>query len=489
MNLDESPDDTVSLRSNADHRRAVRHLTRPSAMRDALLAVGGTPYAVGGCVRDACMGMSPKDVDVEVHGVEFELLRSSLGSALGRNLDVVGRSFGVLKADLDDVSIDVSVPRTDSKSGPGHKGFDVAFEPHIGFPEAARRRDLTINSMGVDLRTGEFCDPYNGLDDLREGRLRAVDHASFIEDPLRVLRVAQFAARLDMRPTADLTRLCGLLELAEVPGERQYDELEKLLLKGARPSVGLSFLERADQLDYAFPELSALRDVPQSPKYHPEGDVWIHTLMVVDEAARLRDGNDDLALMFGALCHDFGKPLATQVEEDGRVRSKGHAQAGVAPAKAFLERLKAPNQLVSQVSMLVDKHLEPELFPAQRAGPSAYRRLARSLAAEGVSMDLLERVARADQLGRTTENALARRTPGCDEFRRVTASLEVTHKPVKDVVMGRHLLERGWRPGPDMGVFLTECRNIQYEHGTVDIDEIVRLASGARKRATRGIAR
>ena len=447
-------------------------LANLSDVREALSGIDGRPIAVGGCVRDACMGIRPKDVDIEVHGLTFIELQRQLSATLDGKLDPVGRSFGVIKTRIGDLDIDISVPRTESKSGPGHKGFDVSFSPHMGFTEASRRRDLTINSMGVDLKSGEFLDPHGGMTDLIEGKLQAVDEETFADDPLRVLRVAQFAARLDMKPTSDLITLCGLLGIEEVAAERRFLELSKMLVKGEKPSLGLAFLAQADQLDETLPELSALIDTPQNPKWHPEGDVWIHTLMVVDEAAKLRNGKDDLALMFGALCHDFGKPTVSRVE-DGVVRAKRHSEAGVEPSLAFLKRLKAPHELAMQVAVLVDKHLEPAMFPGQGAKPAAYRRLARTLAKSHVSMDLLERVARADQLGRTTELALARKTPSCDEFRAKAESMNIVDEPAKDVVRGRDLIERGWKPGPSMGSMLAQCRHAQYEGGLTDVDEII----------------
>ncbi|HXZ86632.1 MAG TPA: HD domain-containing protein [Myxococcota bacterium] len=429
------------------------------AVRDA----GGRALFVGGWVRDRLRGLDAKDVDVEVFGLELARLAELL-ARFGPVIEI-GRAFGVLR--IKGLDVDFSLPRRDSKVGAGHRGFDVDCDPRLDFATAARRRDLTINSISFDPLTEEVIDPHGGRRDLERGLLRATDPLHFPEDPLRGVRVAQFAARFEMQPDAELVELCSRLDLSELPGERLFEELRKLLLKGARPSIGLAFLERTRLLRF-LPQLDALRGVPQDPVWHPEGDVWVHTLMVVDEAARLRsDGDLDLALMFGALCHDLGKPLTTSVQ-DGRVVSPAHDVEGDAPTRALLERLRAPGSLVERVVAHVRHHLAPALLDKQNSGPKAYRRLARRLEAAGLSMAELERVARADHLGRTTEEALARRFPAGDAFLARAAQLAVTEHAQPDAVQGRHLIARGLRPGPEFGRILARCRDLQDETGWDD---------------------
>jgi tRNA nucleotidyltransferase (CCA-adding enzyme) len=303
--------------------------------------------------------------------------------------------------------------------------------------------------------------------------LRATDREHFSEDPLRGLRVAQLAARLEMTPDAELIRLCARLDLSELPGERCFAEFRKLLLKGRRPSLGFDFLRAANLLRF-FPELEALVGVPQDAEWHPEGDVWVHTLMVLDAAANLRDGgNGDEALMFGALCHDFGKPATTETLE-GRIRSRGHDFAGIEPSKAFLERMRAPRALVVSVVALVHHHLTPTGFDTSGATERAYRRLARKLDAAGVTLQLLGRVARADHLGRTTPDALAGRAAPIDAFLSRAAELAVERESPPDVVLGRHLIARGLEPGKHFGEILSACRDVQDETGSTDPDEILR---------------
>lgn len=434
----------------------------------AVDAAGGRAIAVGGYVRDRLLRHGSKDYDIEVFGLELDALQTILGR-FGRVL-TVGRAFGVLR--LSDLDIDFSLPRRDSKVGPGHRGFDVDVDPTLDFAAAARRRDLTVNSMGLDLLTQEILDPYGGREDLERKVLRAVDPRTFPEDPLRGLRVAQFSARLEMRPNDELLALCRQLDLSEVSPERILEEFRKLLLQGVRPSLGLAFLRESGLLRF-FPEIEALIDVPQDATWHPEGDVWIHNLMVVDEAARLRRGDaDDPALMFGALCHDLGKPATTVVRE-GRVRSPSHSKAGIAPTRSLLARMRAPNELVERTCALVEHHLAPALFDKDGAKARAYRRLSRQLGSSGVSMELLARVARADHLGRTTEEALAREFPAGDRFLVRARELEVVEEPPRDAVLGRHLIARGMAPGPSFGPLLARCREVQDERGWRDPDRIL----------------
>jgi tRNA nucleotidyltransferase (CCA-adding enzyme) len=409
-----------------------------------------------------------------VYGLEL----AALERVLGRFGEVIaiGRAFGVLQ--VKGLPIDFAQPRRDSKVATGHKGFEVAVDPRLDFAAASRRRDLTINSIGLDPLTDEVLDPHGGRADLAARKLRATDPTHFSEDPLRGLRVAQFTARFEMTPDAELERLCRALDLSELSPERILEEWRKLLLKGARPSLGLEFLRKTDLLRFT-PELADLVGVPQDPEWHPEGDCWVHNQLVIDEAARLRDGGpDDEALMFGALLHDVGKP-ATTVTEDGRVRSPAHDVRGVAFAESFLARMRAPLELSSRVQALVEHHLAPALYVKQASTAKAYRRLARKLGAAGASTELLLRVARADHLGRTTDEALARKFPAGDEFLARARELTIERKPPQDVVLGRHLIARGWKPGVEFGVILERCREIQDETGWTDPDRILDRALAA----------
>jgi tRNA nucleotidyltransferase (CCA-adding enzyme) len=448
---------------------------------------GGRALLVGGFVRDLRLGIDSKDIDIEVFGLDFDALSDAL-SALG-TVKEVGRAFGVLR--VSDLDADFALARRDSKFGPGHKGFTVEFDPHLDAVDAARRRDLTINAMSIDPLTAEFIDPLHGLADLEAGVLRACDAKRFGEDPLRAMRVAQFAARFEMNPDPELLWICHDQDLSELSGERMFEELRKMLLKGVTPSVGLELLERTGLLRF-FPELNALVGIPQDPHWHPEGDVWTHTLMVIDEAARLRLAdtgadtlsareirNEDEALMFAALCHDLGKAVTT-LSEGGRIRSPGHDVAGDPLVERFFARLGAPRTLTTRVQGLTRNHLAPAMLFEQHSTDRAYRRLARRLAGFGVSMLLLERVARADHLGRTTDEALAREFPAGDHFVARARELQIESEAQKDVVLGRHLVARGYTPGPEFAELLRRCREVQDETGEVGADVILDSVLGER---------
>jgi tRNA nucleotidyltransferase (CCA-adding enzyme) len=410
-----------------------------------ITAAGGQALLVGGAVRDMLRGQTPKDLDIEVFGLSEDALVVALG-ALG-DVGVMGRAFRVWQ--VRGMAADFALPRA----------------PH--FEQAVRHRDLTINSMGLDLKDGHLVDPLNGQHDLQHGILRACDARYFGDDALRGLRVAQMMARFDMQPDAELLELCRNLDLSHIAPERMYTEFNKLLLFAAKPSVGLMFLAQTKLLGY-FGSLDAMRGVAQDPKWHPEGDVWVHTCMVVDCAAALRDGGeDDLTLMWAALVHDIGKPTTTYIE-NGRVRSPNHDVAGVAPAKEMLCALKAPNEMTRRVSTLVRHHLAPAMLYAAKASDRAYRRLYRALYAGHVSPALLARLARADQLGRTTPAAKRGEDVASDAFIARIGQLGLDKQPRPDVVQGRDLIAKGIAPGPIFRAILQACRQHQDATGRTD---------------------
>jgi len=419
---------------------------------------GGRALLVGGWVRDQLLGGEPADVDVEVHGLSETALDDALGD-IGA-VHVVGRAFAIRRVHGLDVDVSWTPPTS-------------SLEDSLAV--AARRRDLTVNAMAFDPIDARVLDPLGGRKDLAARRLRVCDPTTFGDDPVRALRTAGLAARLEMEPDDALLALCRAQPLDAVAGERLMLEWTRLLTLAPKPSVALDWLLRMDQLR-AFPEIEALRSVPQDPRWHPEGDVFVHTAMCLDAAAALRDTSDDpVALMFGVLCHDFGKPEATQREGD-RVRSIGHERAGLEPARRFMERLEASKRLVVQVLELVDRHLAPSQLVSQGAGDKAYRRLVRRLDAAHVSPHLLEAVARADHLGRTTDDARLGRFEEGDRFVERVDSLALAKGPAASVVQGRHLVARGFTPGPEYGAILERCLELQDETGIDDPERLLERA-------------
>jgi tRNA nucleotidyltransferase (CCA-adding enzyme) len=435
------------------------------AVRDA----GGRALVVGGWVRDALLGQTSKDVDLEVFGVPADRLRSIL-DGFGR-VDTVGESFTVYKLG----ELDVSLPRRESKTGRGHTGFTVEGDPHLSIEQAARRRDFTVNAISLDPLTGELLDPFHGQEDLRARRLRVVDPATFVDDSLRVLRALQFAARFELEPTADTRALCRTIALDDLPSERIWGEMEKLLFRADRPSIGLALALELGVVDRLWPELKSLVACPQEPAWHPEGDVWIHTLMVVDQARKRIAGlgrGPGAAMMLGAICHDFGKPATTAVI-DGRIRSPGHEEAGVEPATSFLDRLNVHSldgyDVRHAVLGLVAQHLKPSAFykSSTPVGDGAFRRLAQK-----VDLELLARFTMADCTGRTGEFDCS----AVDWFLDRARALGVEHAAPAPLVLGRHLIALGVAPGPRMGHILAAIYEAQLDGAVTTLDDGLALA-------------
>ena len=413
------------------------------AVRDA----GGRALVVGGWVRDHLMGRDSKNIDIEVFGVAPDRLRQILESF--DRVEAVGESFQVYKIG----DIDVSLPRRDSKSGRGHRGFVVVGDPDMSIEEAARRRDFTINAIAWDPLTEEYFDPFDGRGDIERRLIRVVDPKTFPDDSLRVLRAIQFAARFEFALDETTRAVCRDIALDDLPSERIWGEFEKLLF-ARRPSIGFAVALDLGVVATLFPELQALVNCPQEPEWHPEGDVWIHTLQVIDQArARIDDlaRPQQITVMLGAVCHDLGKPPTTAVI-DGRIRSMDHEEQGVAPTLAFLDRLNVHSidgyDVRKQVAGLVAQHLKPGSWFKVRheVGDGAFRRLAQK-----VDLELLARVAKSDCEGRK---------PGqfdcsaMDWFLERARSLGVEHRPPAPILLGRHVLDLGLEPGPRVGEIL-----------------------------------
>jgi tRNA nucleotidyltransferase (CCA-adding enzyme) len=436
---------------SSEPRKIVKKLARWVA------GAGGRALLVGGSVRDSLLRKDSKDFDLEVFGLAARELEALLQPHF--ELIAVGRSFGVHK--LRGLPIDVSLPRREIKRGPGHRGFDIEVDPFLDLVSAAARRDLTINAIYQDPLSEDYLDPLHGLDDLQSGVLR---HCSdqFAEDPLRVLRVMQFAARFEFSVDEETLRLCSTLDLGELPRERIGEEWRKLLLQGCRPSLGLQFLADCQALRF-FPEIEALVGTPQNPQWHPEGDVFVHTGHCLDHFARHRVGGEsDWIVGLAVLCHDLGKPATTALEQ-GVWRSKGHSEAGEEPARSFLARLTAEKQVIEPVVALVREHLRPfELFQAE-AKDSTIRRLATR-----VDLRLLERVARHDHAGRPP--LPADDFPACDWLLQRADELDLRNQAPTPLVLGRHLIELGEKPGRHFSDLLQRCFEAQLDGSFSDLE-------------------
>ncbi len=437
-------------------------------LAEAIREAGGRAFLVGGFPRDHLLGRLSKDLDVETYGLEPERLQALLRS-LGK-VNNVGEAFTVSKLQLGETEIDVALPRRDSKIGPGHKGFEVEGDPHLPFEASVRRRDFTINAMMLDPLTGELIDPAGGRTDLEAGRLRVVDEDTFGEDSLRVLRAMQFAARFALHIDTRTVALCGVTDLSDLPPERVFWEFEKLLLQAPEPSIGLRAGRELRIFERLFPEIEALVGCEQDAEFHPEGDVWIHTCMVVDEAARDLEGlshPEQLTVMLACLCHDLGKPACTELI-DGRIRSPNHEPVGLPPTERVLDGMNVHTfggfDVRREVLGLVGNHLKPGQFfyGKETVGDGAFRRLALKC-----DVELLTRVARADDKGRGGH----RTGEAADWFLDRMQELQVADAKPEPLLLGRHLIELGVAPGREMGETLQAIFEKQLDGEVTTLEE------------------
>ena len=445
----------------------------PADLRTLLEAVRrvGRPRLVGGGVRDWLLGQEPKDFDIEVAGIDFETLHRALAPFGATN--VVGRSFGVIKVrSATNAEYDFSLPRRESKTGAGHRGFAVSPDATLSDAEAAARRDFTVNAIAYDPFSDAVIDPHGGQADLRARVLRHTS-AAFVEDPLRVLRAFQLAARFDFSLAPETAALCRSIAdtFAELPVERVWSEWDKWAVKSIKPSRGLTVLEETGWLRH-FPEIAALRGTPQEPEWHPEGDVFTHTQLCLDALVGLEEwqaSNDARRrmLMLAVLAHDFGKPSTTeQAERRGQLRwiSPGHESAGGPFSETFLRRIGAPFELSAPVRALVVDHLAHHHGQTEFTD-SSVRRLARRLAP--ATIDDLALVMLADHGGRPplrSPETLAR----IDQLRTKAHALALENSAPRPHVLGRHLVALGRAPGPEFKALLDAAFEAQLDGAFTD---------------------
>lgn len=426
----------------------------------ALQHAGGRSRLVGGCVRDAILGIPSKDIDIEVYGRELAELEAALQGIPGAHVDTVGASFGVVTVRIGDEAFDVAIPRRDSKTGDGHRGFSVAADHTLDETDATARRDFTINSMMWDPADGTLIDPHGGLIDL-DARLLRHTSPAFAEDPLRVMRGVQFAGRFGMSLDPDTIELCRQLHgtIGELPVERIQGEWSKIATKATAPSLSLAALKTTGWQSH-FPQIAAIDEVAQDARWHPEGTVDVHVGQVADAAARIAErdgltGRDREVLVYAAIGHDFGKATHTQIHADGRVTAHGHAEAGVEPARNFLTGIGCPGEIVDRVAPLVAEHMCVASVGPDGPTASAVRKLARRLGPE--SIEMWARVVEADHAGR---GAASNSGPAGD-WVQLARNLNVGDRPAQPLVGGRDLIARGMKPGPAFRTILDAAQTAQ----------------------------
>ena len=411
---------------------------------------GGRAMLVGGVVRDSLLGVENKDIDLEVYGLAPQALKALL-SRLG---DVVekGASFGVYG--LAHSNLDIAMPRRERRTGDRHTDFDVAVDPNLSFEAASMRRDFTINAMMRDVLTGELIDLWGGRADLAARRVRHVCDRTFPEDALRVFRAAQFAARLEAEIAPETLRLCAGMDVTALSVERVFEELCKALLKARRPSVFFRALRSMDHLKEYFPEVEACIGVGQNPVYHPEGDVFEHTMLVLDCAAGLREQAQwPLGFMVAALTHDLGKPVATEVQPDGKITSYGHETLGLPVCEAQLRRLTNQARLIDYARNMMWLHMRPNMLAQCRSK----KKKTRAMFDQSLCPEDLILLSRADASGKldapydeANEAFLRERL---EDYRQVMA---------RPMVTGKDLVAAGLKPGPEFSRWLDRARQLHF---------------------------
>ena len=442
-------------------------LTLPEILEDILKdlqEIGATPIIVGGSVRDFFLNIPVKDYDIEIFGIDsLETIQKSLEKFA--SVKLVGKSFGVLTLRVNEYDFDFALPRIEKKIGNTHQDFEIITNANLSFKEAAIRRDFTINAIGYDFCTKDFLDPFNGINDLKNRVLKYIDDKTFIEDSLRVYRAIQFSARFDFSLDEKTFELCKKIvqnnELHFLPKERIYEEFKKLFLKSSKPSIGFELLKDLGVLKY-FPELKALISCVQDPIYHPEGDVWIHTMMCLDELSRILkeenivDEYRKLYLFYAILCHDFGKPFCTK-EINGKITSHKHESLGIEPTISFLSKLTNEKKFIEIVSSLVKNHLIPFQLYFAESSLKAIKRLSLKVNIEDLCLVCL-----ADCLGRTI--------PDKEKCPKATfwvlnkaKELDIHNEPIKAIVQGRDLIELGFKPSDKFKEILEFAFDLQID--------------------------
>ena len=409
---------------------------------------GGATYYVGGFVRDRLLGMESKDVDIEVHGVSAEKLQDILGR-LGTPLSY-GESFGIFS--LAGHDIDIAMPRREKAVGRGHRDFDVSVDPFMGTEAAAKRRDFTINALMQDVLSEEIIDHFGGLADLGSGIIRHVNNKSFIEDPLRVFRCAGFAARFGFTVAPETVSLCRSIDTSVLSEERIEGELRKALLQSDRPSIFFDCLRDMEQLLPWFKEIHDLIGVEQDPVYHPEGDVWTHTMEVLDRAAEQRDrASDPFCFMLLALLHDLGKTVTTEFV-NGRIHAYDHEMQGLPLAKSQLERFTNDKSIMRYEMNMIPLHMRPNMCAYSKSSVKSTNRMFDA----AVSPDDLVLFAAADRPVFVGSEAFAGDSAFLTE--RLALYKEMMARPY---VTGNDLIEAGMEPDDDFSEILSYAHKLR----------------------------
>lgn len=427
---------------------------------------GGKLYIVGGASIDILNNKIPKDWDLECFMLDWDQLIATINSKVDniQSSDLIGSKFGILKLKVDSLDIEIGLPRRDSKIGIKHKDFMVSVDKTMTIKEAASRRDFTINAIYIDSISSQIIDPYNGAKHLAEGLLHYIDKDKFLEDPLRIMRAVQIASRKCNKISPGLASLikenCFLIK--DLSGDAVLGELTKFLMLGINPTIGMDILSL---MFGAFPKLEALASCKQSAKWHPEGNVWNHTKLVINEAFKYREEIPEewrLAFMFGMLLHDIGKP---ETQDPVRLTTINHEIVGLKTARVFMERLTNNQDLIDKVLSIIKYHMKPKYMSPKHM--EKWRRMHNIC-----PLSIVAYVCMCDGNGRGFDN-LGKNEPTFIKVMKIYESLGKPKGRIKPVLQGRHLIEAGHKPGPEFGKLLAKAYEYQLRTGCTDIQELL----------------
>ncbi len=416
----------------------------------------GRTFFVGGYVRDKLLKLESKDIDVEVFGIEINNLRKILLKY--GNINEFGNKFGILK--LTGTNIEFSIPRKEKSIGEKHQDFEIDIDPHLSLISASKRRDFTMNALMEDVLTGEIIDNWNGKEDIENKVIRHIDDSTFIQDELRVLRACQFAARFNFKISDETIKLCKKIDCSNLPKERIYTELEKALLYSKKPSIFFEYVRQIGLLDKIFKPLDKLIGLKQNPIYHPEGDVWNHTMMVLDEGANIKEkSNYPICLMLSCICHDLGKITTTRIK-NGKIISYDHENQLHLTDK-FLKNITDNKDLITSVKILVRNHMRPNVIAKNNSSNKAIRKLIVDTSGKLVDIKDAILLSKADRLGRSINNMSEEDLEKWWEDK----LSEINNKETKIIpfITGHDLIDLGFTPNKEFGDILDYAFKLQID--------------------------
>lgn len=416
---------------------------------------GGRVLLVGGYVRDHLLHRENKDVDIEIHDISVAKVKSIL-EKYGQ-LDQVGSQFGILK--IRGLDIDFAFPRLESNKGDRHTDLAVTVNPFLSIRESARRRDLTMNAIMQDTRTGEILDPFNGQTDIKAGIIKFVDETTFADDVLRPLRACQFAARFNMTIDPALIKLSQHLDYTKLSTERIVEEIKKAL-QADKPSIAFNYMKKMGILKQIAPELDALETVPQDPIHHSEGNVWIHTMQVLDMAKQVsKESHDPYAFIMFALFHDIGKLKTTVVDQDGHsISSKNHEHVGAEMIQQSASRLVNDKDVLHYMRDMTDQHMR--IHNVLKMHAYKVRKMMLTVDAKDL---LLFNICDDTKSGHSTLKLAKNATEYNKKKERLLELSQGKEYQIIPKIKGRDLMSWGLKPSPLFTKILDEALDLQIQ--------------------------